>query len=107
MPRDKRDESLLPVFDIARLIRDLGGIRALSERMARHGASLWGIKTLQVRQRKNNLSVERLLELMHVQRLEGRPINPNHYITWSPACQYPSPSSPDLPQPVPVSQRQE
>ncbi len=106
MSRDERDVSTLPHFDLTRLIRDLGGDRAVSERMKRHKVPLWELKTMQRRRRAGELRVSRLLELMHVQRLEGRPFNPNHYIVWSPECPYPQASSPDLPQPVPVSQRE-
>lgn len=107
MPSDKRDErALLPTFDAARLWRDLGGDRVLSERMSAAGfRDFWELKTVQARRRRPDLYVGRLLELLHVHRQQGRTIRLEDYIVWNSEAQYPPPST--LPQPVPVSQRQE
>ena len=106
MSGDKRDaHALAPTFDLGRLIADLGGAPALSRKMCAAGfRANWELKTLQRRRRRSNIQITRLLELMHVFRLEGRIIRPEHYIIWSPECHYPPSSNPDLPQPVPVSQ---
>lgn len=104
MSVDKRDaRTLLPTFDAARLWRDLGGDRVLSERMCAAGfPDFWELKTVQARRRRPDLYFGRLLELMHVHRLQGRNINIEDYIVWNPEAPYPPPSN--LPQPVPVSQ---
>lgn len=107
MSSDKRDaRALLPTFDMPRLWRDLGGDRALYRRMREAGlGEFWDLKTLQRRRRRPDLYVGRLLELLHVHRLQGRKINIEDYIVWNPDAKYPSPST--LPQPVPVSQARE
>lgn len=107
MSGDKSDKQQAPTFDLGRLIADLGGAPALSRKMCAAGfGAHWELKTLQVRRRRHDMRIARFLEVAHVFRLEGRIIRFEHYIQWSPECPYPPTSHPDLPQPVPVSQRQ-
>jgi hypothetical protein len=109
MSGDKSDAlAFAPEFDLGRLIHDLGGAPALSRIMCEAGfGANWGLKTLQARRRRLDMRIARFLEVEHVFRLRGRIIRFDHYITRSHECQYPPSSSLELPQPVPVSQRQE
>lgn len=96
----------VPTFDVKRLWKDLGGPRALSERMcAANLRDFWELKTVQARPRRGDLFIGRLLELIHVHRMQGRIIRFEDYIIWPKDTVYPSPSAADIPQPVPVSQR--
>jgi hypothetical protein len=97
----------VPFLDIKRLWKDLGGSRALSDRMCAAGLrDFWELKTVQARRHRQDMYFGRLLEIIHVHRLQGRTIRLEDYVIWPKDTQYPAPSASEIPQPVPVSQRE-